>query len=62
MSESHTNRPTEQSPDPWEDHETAQLREFLALTDTERFHLLMQAIEFMNLLRPIEEKKTQSEP
>lgn len=39
--------------DPWEDTETAHLREFLKLTYTERFRLLMQAIEFMNMLRPI---------
>ncbi len=39
-------------PDPWEDTETAHLRAFLKLTPTERFHLLMQAIEFMHMLRP----------
>ena len=39
-------------PDPWADTETEHLRAFLKLTHTERFHLLMQAIEFLNLLRP----------
>ncbi len=41
-----------ESPDPWEDTQTAHLRAFLKLTYTERFRLLMQAIEFMNMLRP----------
>lgn len=40
------------NPDPWEDTETAHLRAFLKLTPTERFHLLMDAIEFMHMLRP----------
>lgn len=48
----------QQSVDPWEDTETAHLREFLKLTYTERFHLLMQAIEFMRMLRPIENEET----
>lgn len=34
-----------------EETETAHLREFLKLTYTERFNLLMHAIEFMNMLR-----------
>lgn len=42
------------SPDPWEDTETAHLRAFLKLTYTERFRLLMHALEFMNMLRPLE--------
>lgn len=42
------------NPDPWEDTETAHLRAFLKLTPTERFHLLIQAIEFMHKLRPPE--------
>ncbi len=44
----------QKSVDPWEDAETAHLREFLELTYTERFNLLMHAIEFMNMLRPPE--------
>lgn len=40
------------NPDPWEETETAHLRAFLKLTPTERFHLLMDAIEFMHMLRP----------
>jgi hypothetical protein len=40
------------APDPWEDAETAQLRAFLKLSYTERFHLMMHALEFMNMLRP----------
>jgi len=61
MHESRPTTPTEPSPDPWEDHETAQFREFLKLTYTERFHLLMHAIEFMNMLRPIEAEKPPEE-
>jgi hypothetical protein len=37
-------------PDPWEDHETAQLRDFLKLSYTERFRLLMHTLEFMRAL------------
>ncbi len=40
------------NPDPWEDTETAHLRAFLKLSHTERFRLLMHALEFMNMLRP----------
>jgi len=48
--------------DPWEETETAHLRDFLKLSYSERFHLMMQALEFMNMLRPAPPHLEPAEP